>query len=274
MSRAKRVLRGVVFAVALCVFLYSGIRVLQHFAQARASREAVRQLAELAVTVVQSAEEAPGEPGQNTASPLRPIDPDKPGYTAPAEEAPVVVDFERLRQENEDIIAWLYSADTPISYPVTQADDNSYYLHRLPNGEWNAGGTLFMDCRGAGDFTDSMSVIYGHNMNNDSMFGTLTEYSSQSYYEEHPVMYLMTPSGDWRIELVAGFSALSDAEFFMLPHSEEQAQTLVETALSSSAFDAGYSPAAGDRYIAFSTCSYAYDDARFIVLGVMRKIED
>ena len=62
-----------------------------------------------------------------------------------SETAPITVDFERLQEENKDIIAWLYCPDTEINYPVVQSKDNEYYLRRLLDGTWNIAGTLFMD---------------------------------------------------------------------------------------------------------------------------------
>ena len=70
------------------------------------------------------------------------------------ETAPIIVDFEVLQTENKDIIAWLHCPDTKINYPVAQSEDNSYYLR--------------MDYRNSADFSDRHTVIYGHNMKNDT----------------------------------------------------------------------------------------------------------
>ena len=75
------------------------------------------------------------------------------------ETAPIIVDFEVLQTENKDIIAWLHCPDTKINYPVAQSEDNSY---------WNTAGTIFMDYRNSADFSDRHTVIYGHNMKNDT----------------------------------------------------------------------------------------------------------
>lgn len=84
------------------------------------------------------------------------------------ETAPIIVDFEVLQTENKDIIAWLHCPDTKINYPVAQSEDNSYYLRRLLDGSWNTAGTIFMDYRNSADFSDRHTVIYGHNMKNDT----------------------------------------------------------------------------------------------------------
>lgn len=84
------------------------------------------------------------------------------------------------------MLAWLYCPDTVINYPVVQSDDNEYYLRRLMDGSSNTAGTLFADYRCSPDFSDPHTVIYGHNMKNDTMFGILPEYGAQEFYEPHP----------------------------------------------------------------------------------------
>ena len=100
--------------------------------------------------------------------------------------------------------AWLYCPDTVIDYPVMKADDYSYYLKHLPDGTHNANGTLFLDYNCAPDFSDSLSVIYGHKMKSGKMFGSLEGYKKEGYYSEHPYMYLYTKQGKFRINLVYG----------------------------------------------------------------------
>ena len=73
-----------------------------------------------------------------------------------------------------------------------------------------------MDYRNAKDFSDSNSIIYGHDMKNDSMFGTLPDYSSQKYYEANPHWYLLTPTADYKIELIAGYVTHSTSEAYSL----------------------------------------------------------
>ena len=91
------------------------------------------------------------------------------------------VDFESLRESGPDIIGWLNLPDTVINYPVTQTDDNEYYLHHLYDGTYNKVGCLFADYENKADFSDRNTIIYGHNMRDGSMFAVLNEYDEQSY---------------------------------------------------------------------------------------------
>lgn len=189
------------------------------------------------------------------------------------ETAPIIVDFEVLQTENKDIIAWLHCPDTKINYPVAQSEDNSYYLRRLLDGSWNTAGTIFMYYRNSADFSDRHTVIYGHNMKNDTMFGSLPEYQSQEYYEQHPVWYLLTPEQNYKVELIAAYVTPSDSAVYGFEKTQEERNALLETALKKSAFTTDISVSDEDRLITFSTCSYEYDGARFVLVGVLCEID-
>ncbi len=188
------------------------------------------------------------------------------------EAAPIIVDFDVLCQENQDIVGWLYCADSIINYPVVQGDDNDYYLHHLLDGSENSSGTLFVDFRNAEDFSDWHTIFFGHNMRNDTMFGTLTEYASQEYYDAHPVMYLLTPMQNYKIELVAGYVTSFNSEIYGIKKSIEERNTLLQTALDKSDFNSAADINDDDQLITLSTCSYEYENARYVLIGVLREI--
>lgn len=183
------------------------------------------------------------------------------------ETAPIEVDFSVLAETNEDIIGWLYSEDTPINLPVVQSSDNDYYLRRMVDGTWNSSGTLFADCRNASDFSDHNTIIYGHNMKNYEMFGTLPNYEKQSYYDEHPVMWLLTPGGDYKLELVAGYVTEATSDVYSFDQSEEAAFAMVQQGIEKSTFTTDAVIHREDRFLTLSTCSYEYDNARYVLIG-------
>lgn len=104
------------------------------------------------------------------------------------------VQFDELLKTNGDVIAWIYGANTHINYPVVQGSDNDYYLRHLLDGTWNDNGSIFMDCANSADFSDQNSLIYGHNMTSGAMFSNLVKYKQQAYYDQHPYLYMLTPS--------------------------------------------------------------------------------
>lgn len=185
----------------------------------------------------------------------------------PMETAPIEVDFEALWETNEDVVGWIYCEDTPINFPVVQAEDNDHYLHRLIDGTWNSSGTLFVDYRNADDFSDSNTIIYGHNMKNKGMFGTLPNYKEQSYHDEHPLMWLLTPDGNYKVELIAGYVTSSTSEIYSFGQAEEEVLALAEQSIEKSTFTSDFQVLQGDRFVTLSTCSYEYDNARYVLIG-------
>lgn len=182
----------------------------------------------------------------------------------------ISIDFDTLRQVNADAAAWLYCPDTPIDYPVMSANDYNWYLYHLPDGTYNANGSLFLDYNGPMDFSGDLSIIYGHNMKSDRMFGSLTDYKSQAYFEQHPYIYLYTPEGSYRVDLIYG-CVVSAGEWrdraFMF---DINLDALLSYAEYNTTFESGLSRTEGDRVLALSTCSYEFDDARYVVLGLLR----
>ena len=184
-----------------------------------------------------------------------------------------VVDFAALRQINPDIVGWLYCEGTPINYPVVQGEDNSYYLKHLFDGTYNANGSLFLDCMAAGDFTDTHSIIYGHHMKNGSMFSSLDGYKDQDYFEAHPTLLLITPERGYLVKLFAGYVASVDDTAWTTGFSNEiEFERWLESARAKSTFTGNVSPIATDRILTLSTCSYEFQNARFVVHGVLLEL--
>lgn len=204
----------------------------------------------------------PGPPGE------------APAVTEPAEEMSAfpVVDFEGLKAICPDVVAWISMEDTVMSYPVVQAKNNDYYLRRLIDGTRNNAGSLFMDYLNAPDFSDENTVIYGHNMKNGTMFAPVVKYKDQDYYDEHPTCQIMTPTKNYTVEFFAGFVAnLKSRAWDQNFESEEDFAHWLTEAKKKSTFQSDVTPTAQDRVVTLSTCSYEYDDARYVLVGVLRE---
>ena len=99
------------------------------------------------------------------------------------EKAVQQIDFAKLKQINEDAIGWIVFHDPYIDNPLVQTNDNSYYLKNSFRKNENAAGCLFMDCRNE-SFDDRNVVIYGHNMLDRTMFGSLKDVFQEKFWEE------------------------------------------------------------------------------------------
>lgn len=181
---------------------------------------------------------------------------------------PIQVDFDRLLVENPDVIGWLYCEGTPIDYPILQGSDNDRYLYQMLDGSINSSGSIFMDYRFSPDFNSFNTIIYGHNMKNDSMFGTLHNYSNQGYYDSHPIMWLLTPDANYRIDLLAGYISAASTGIYDIISNEEQLESHLLESLNQSNFVSSADVSEVRNIVILSTCSYEYDESRYILLGV------
>ncbi len=180
------------------------------------------------------------------------------------------VDFESLRAVNLEIVAWLSIDGTTIDYPVAQHSDNDYYLHHLFTGEWNSSGCLFMDCKNHADISDRHTIIYGHHMDNGTMFQNLMYYKEQSFYDEHPTAQLFTPGGTYTVEFFAGYVTSVDGDAWKLDFATDaEFEDWIENAKEKSLFKSSAAPTAEDKLVTLSTCSYEFYNARFVLLGIL-----
>lgn len=259
----RKLMRFTVGLMAAAVLGFSLYQIGGYLLGYYQSSQMNQRLAEDAVVLLPTQESAPktdADPAEeeNTASTQE---------TYLDETPPLTVDFDVLQQESPDVIAWLYSSDTPINLPVVQGKDNDYYLYHMVNGSENALGTLFADYRNDGHFQDRNTIIYGHNIKNGSMFGTLCNYKKQEHYDEHPVMWLLTRDRNYKVELYAGYVTSSSSEAFGFVQYDEETQALYETAIEQSTFKADVKFQPGDRIVTLSTCSYEFNDARYVLQG-------
>lgn len=194
-------------------------------------------------------------------------DPQQAIQQAVPSEPPITIDFPSLLERNSDVIGWLYCPDTVVNYPVVQGQDNDQYLHRDLDGKYLVSGTLFADYRNGPLEQRSNYIIYGHNMKNGTMFSMLTKYKNQAYYDDHPIMYYLTPDGNYRFELFAGLVVQQDDKIYMPNQSQEEFSVLLSQCRAKSTFLSDVELEYDDTIVTLSTCSYESDNARYIVIG-------
>lgn len=193
---------------------------------------------------------------------------DAPKGETPHAGAPIDIDFDALRAANPDVVGWIYCEGTQIDFPVLKGNDNDFYLRRNWKREDDFCGSIFVDADASDGFADARTVVYGHHMNDNLMFASLEEWGNQGFYEEHPVMWLLTPDGDYKMELVAGehIPAESDAYVPAKEHDEAFSSWLTSY-VASSDFKASAEANPKANYVMLSTCAYVYENARFTLLG-------
>ena len=190
--------------------------------------------------------------------------------------ADLTVDWDALRAVNPDIVAWVYVPDSPINYPVVQGDDNEEYLHKAFDGStgWLASaGTIFLDSTNSPDFSDRNSALYGHHMNDGSMFASLSDWQNNDEFNAHRDIYVLTPQGNYRLKTFAlvkttGDDALVQTTF----SSDESYQSYIQDKLDRSVTtQQGEVLSAADirQSMLFSTCEYSQADGRAVLFAAV-----
>ena len=176
---------------------------------------------------------------------------------------------------NPDVIGWIEIPGLSISYPVVQGTDNAYYLHHLFTGEYNSSGSIFADCHNQPDFTDQNTIIYGHNMKNGSMFGTLSRYQDEALWEASPYFYLYVPGKVLKYQIFSCYAGYVRSQAYTYSFPEEaDFQAFLKQIRSYAGYDTSVEVGKTDRVVTLSTCVSSRRDYRYIVHGKLKEVMD
>lgn len=226
-----------------------------------------------------AAEELAGMPKQVEAVPAPPPATEKTEEAEeavpPQEEDPVTaalaeIDLAALQAVNSDVLGWIVIPGTEVNYPLMRRDDNDYYLKHTWAGESSSVGAIFMDCRNSADFSDGNTIIYGHNMRNRSMFGSLKYYKNDGYWEEHPSVYIVDAAGARRYDIYTFYNASVRGETYDMTFADDAAkESFIRYGLNRSAVRTGIVPTAEDSIITLSTCTGGSYEYRWVLQAVL-----
>ena len=117
------------------------------------------------------------------------------------------VSFEQLQSKNHDVFGWLTVDNTKIDYPLVQGKDNDIYINTAPDLTFSLTGSIFLDYRNSRDFSDFNSIIYGHHVEHEAMFGGLDRFEEKTYFDSHRYGLLFFEGKKYRLEVYAFVSA-------------------------------------------------------------------
>lgn len=190
---------------------------------------------------------------------------------------PVSVDiqYDELKKINEDFAGWLYYEPLDISYPIVRGNDNDYYTHYTFEGEKNSSGAIFMDFLNKTDCSDYNTIVYGHNMRNGTMFGSLKKLMNDtSIVEEDPYFYVFTEDKAFMYEIASLYITNVESETYNLIASEEDQQDYIEYIQKVSSWYWDKEITSADKIVTLSTCHGLHSDNRTVVHGVLIASED
>lgn len=174
-----------------------------------------------------------------------------------------------LLSMNSEYFGWISISGTNINYPVMHTPSNPQkYLNKNFYGEYSYSGTPFLDARCSADSTNL--IIYGHHMNNGTMFADLCNYTDYSYFSEHPTVVLETKDGVFAYSVFSVMKVKSDDDWyrFTTVGTEKSYNSRIEYAKEKSIYDTEITPVYGQLILTLSTCCGYNQDDRILVLAV------
>ncbi len=187
--------------------------------------------------------------------------------------ADLKVDWDRLKAINPDTVGWVYIPGTSVNYPIVHTTNDDKYLTTDFNGQqtWGATyGSIFLSAANAPDFSDANNIVYGHHLNNGSMFAAIAGFDNADQFNAHRTVYILTPQGNYKLRSfslvhVAADDPLAQTVFA----SEEERTAYAQDKITRSVVAASGIPAAADitRMFAFATCDNLPSDGRYVLYG-------
>lgn len=186
-------------------------------------------------------------------------------------QANLLHDIELLQKDSPDCIGWVSIPGTPIDFPVMQ--NGEFYLKHDFDGNYTDYGLPFLDERCSLDTSDNL-IIYGHHMNDGSMFSALLNYEDKAYFEQHPDITFETVGGVAHYKVAAVIRAAGNyapgewSVFDQININTDPFNTLVEELKERRLYDTGRELAFGDKLLTLVTCGYSQNNGRLAVIAV------
>ena len=169
-----------------------------------------------------------------------------------------VIDFEKLKEKNSDVVAWLKVNGTNIETTVVKTTNNDYYLTHNFNKEYNSAGWIFADYKNKVDGTDKNLVIYGHNMRDNSMFGSLKWVINEDWYNNEDNKYItLVTENETQIYEVFSVYQIEEEDYYIQTNfnTEKEFSTFLETIKKRSKKDFNVDVNKEDNILTLSTCA-------------------
>ena len=190
------------------------------------------------------------------------------------------IDYDALTKINSDFVGWIYYAPLELSYPIVRGIDNDYYTHYTFENEKNSSGAIFMDFLNKPDFSHFNTIIYGHNMRNGTMFGSLKKLlNDPSIIEEDPYIYIFTRDKIMMYEICAAYITNDSSHTYDLTQTAEEQADYVEYIRDAATYYRDdtmleESLTEDTKLITLSTCHGLHTSNRTVIHGVLIASKD
>lgn len=175
-----------------------------------------------------------------------------------------------LKKTNTDFVGWISIENTNVNYPVVRGKDNAYYLDHDVNKRISSHGSIFMDYRnnvtGNSKLEGQNIVVYGHMMQDGSMFHDVNLYKSQYFFKDHPIITLEIFPNSYKFQVFSAYVTSPDFNYIQTNFSSKnEFNNFLNEIKKKSRFSSSVALNAKDTLLTLSTCGYEFDNARIAV---------
>ncbi len=271
----SEIIRRVVLAVAIVAIVISGGMLINEWRLAKQNDDLEDEASNLIITEPTTDKEDKGEeeeqltPEQQWAK----IKQEYPNVIFPAN---IQLKYAKLYAENTDFVGYLTAKGVGLNLPVVQTDNDEEYLKKNFYGQSTKYGCPFVTHLNSIDPLDMNTVIFGHHMNNNTIFGTLDAYKKIDGFKKAPVITFNTLYKDYSWKVIAAFITNAYAKddngylfqyYFTSLSSQERFSAFLNELSQRSLYDTGVDVLPTDKILTLSTCSHEFTDARFVVVA-------
>lgn len=178
------------------------------------------------------------------------------------------VSFTELQGKNPDVFGWLTIYGTNINYPLVQGEDNEEYLDKDAFGKSSTAGSLFLDYRNAKDLSDSSSIVYGHHMDKNAMFGELDQFTKKKFFDGHQYGVVYNGQRTYGVDIFAFIEADAYNTVLYTPQRDDAGREALLDEIESNALHMREADVAdGEKILLLSTCTSDITNGRYILAG-------
>ncbi len=283
MNKKKKVWNAVFIIALLALIAVLGYLAWYLYQGWRAEQNALEvQEAVIIASSVEEEEEVEEEP-VTAESEIEDEDLGKEGETTEVPDSIFVdmenpIDFQALHEINPELYAWVQIEDTNINYPIAQREgDDGFYLHHDMYGDAVFAGCLYTEDVNSTDWTDPMTIVYGHNMRNQTMFYDLHKFENQEFFDSHPYFYIYTEDTIRVYEIYAAFTYDDRRTLDYFDFSDPEVFQSYIDGVKSGTLDGYYGGLIRDdvevnadsKIVTLQTCVGSGGSQRYLVQGVL-----
>lgn len=251
------IIRYVIMAIAMCVFVFAAVNIIKIISNYKHAQNIYKDI-----------EDEVYSKGDETTSII-----DNQGNEHGNISASAKIDFNELKAINSRVVGWIEVPAVGISYPIVQGDDNDHYLQHAFNNEFSWSGAIFLNCVNTPDLSDPRIIIYGHHMQDGSMFAGLLEYDDEKFFESHKdenyfYIYMEDCIKVYQMFSVCDVKYEDDPLLFQIGDSETYMTDILANMKEVELYDTGITADKSDQLVTLYTCQYGGDDkVRHLVHG-------